>query len=390
MSLLVIALGLAQIVSWGSLYYSFSLFVDPLTQTFGWSRTEINGALTLGLVIAGLSAYPVGVIIHRFGGRGVMTIGSLLAVAMLFAFSQINSLGALYAVWCGIGLSMAMVLYEPVFIVLNQHFDAHSRRAITQLTLVAGFASTVYMPLIEILLNQMSWRSVLQCLALGVGLITVPVHALLIPKKPNELPASSGSIALSIAPIYFRDPVFWCLTLWFVCWSATASGLMFQLVPYLRAEAVSSSDILLAVAIVGPMQVAGRAALMLAGERISSASIGCWTHVLTAAALMVLASHTLGPLPLLVVGAMFGFANGITTILRGAVPGEWLGRAHIGKLMGLMATPMMLSAALAPLATAWIWQTSGDPQLMLWALVGITAIGFVAYGAALKLRRNQS
>src|ERR1700689_3277107 len=103
---LVIALAAAQLVSWGSIYYSFSPFVVPMEAELGWSRTALDGALSAGLLLSGVAAYPVGAWIDRGGGRAVMSIGSALAVVLLAAWSRVTSLGAFYAIWVGLRLAL--------------------------------------------------------------------------------------------------------------------------------------------------------------------------------------------------------------------------------------------------------------------------------------------
>ncbi|MEX2480076.1 MAG: MFS transporter [Gammaproteobacteria bacterium] len=389
-TLLIAALGVAQIVSWGTLYYSFSLFVLPMQESLGWSLTQLNGALTTGLLVAGVCAFPVGAYIDRHGGRALMTAGALGAVALLCAWSQVETLTAFYAVWFGLGACMAAVLYEPLFVVLTYHFKEHARRAITTLTLVAGFASTVFMPLIETLLGHLPWRDVLLILALIYAAITVPVHALLIPPRTNDGAHTAGPAEHGAARAYLRtrlgDPTFWGLTIWFTAYIGTASGLMFQLVPYLKANGVTTAIILLTIALVGPSQVAGRLLLMLAGDRASTIAVGAATTTLTplAVLLLILAPGSMATLGLFAV--MFGVANGVTTILRGVAPAEWLGRAHYGSVMGVMGAPMMIAAALAPLLTAAIWTASGSPQTMQWAVLAVALLGAAGFWLAVCTR----
>lgn len=393
--LLIALLGGVQIVSWGSLYYSFSLFVLPLQAEFGWSLTAMNGALTAALMVAGLCAYPVGALIDRHGGRRLMTAGALGAALLLGCWSTVTTLAGLYLVWIGLGVCMAAVLYEPLFVVLTYHFREHATRAITALTLIAGFASTVFMPLIETLLAQWPWRSVALILAAINLACCVPVYAWLLPGPPTAAaPAATPPVPPPpLAPSLrarLRDPVFCGLTLWFTAYSGTASGLMFQLVPYLKSFAVDGTNLLITLALVGPAQVAGRALLLLAGERGDPAVVGAITTALTPLAVLVL---ILAPptLPWLALFAItFGLANGITTILRGTVPAAWLGHAHFGKTMGLIAAPMMVAAALAPLATAAIWTASEDPHAMQWAVLGFALLGPAGYWLAVGARARRA
>ncbi len=105
------ALAAAQLVSWGSIYYAFSLFVVPMESTMGWSRTATNAALSVGLLVSGLAAYPVGTWIDHGHGRRVMVCGSVLAAAMLTLWSLADSIVTLFVVWINLGVAMAATLY---------------------------------------------------------------------------------------------------------------------------------------------------------------------------------------------------------------------------------------------------------------------------------------
>src|SRR5262249_37796615 len=158
---LVWSLALAQLVSWGSIYYSFSLFVGDMEAELGWGRPALNGALSLGLMASGLAAYPVGAWIDRHGGRAVMTAGSLLGAALLLAWSQIHSLVGFYLLWLGLGLALSATLYDPVFAVVTRRFPHSYRTRITALTLIGGFASTVFIPLTKLFIDTLGWRHAL-------------------------------------------------------------------------------------------------------------------------------------------------------------------------------------------------------------------------------------
>src|SRR3954467_11855226 len=129
------ALSVTQIISWGSLFYGISVLIAPIERELGWSRDAIVGAFSLSMVCSGLAAYPVGILIDRYGGRHVMGAGSILAALMLVALSQTQSLVLFYAIWIGVGVAMGAVLYDPAFTVITQSFGTAARKGITALTL---------------------------------------------------------------------------------------------------------------------------------------------------------------------------------------------------------------------------------------------------------------
>src|SRR3712207_2033771 len=152
-----------------------------MQETFGWSRPLLSGALSLGLLATGAAAFPVGTWIDRHGGRGIMTLGSLLGGLLLFAWAQVETPWAFYLIWAMIGASLAGVLYEPAFAVLTATFGPDARRAITALTLVGGFASTVFMPLTQLLIATVGWRQALVILGSLNLAVCLPLHALFVP-----------------------------------------------------------------------------------------------------------------------------------------------------------------------------------------------------------------
>jgi len=385
-------LAIAQLVSWGTLYYSFPLFVGPMLEELGWPVAAANGALTLGLLVTGLAAYPVATVLDRRGGRRVMTLGSLGAGALLLVWSRVSGLDAFYLLWIALGGCMACVLIETIFAIVHQHFGADARRGITAVTLVTGFSGTVFVPFIGNLVPALGWRDALLVLACLNLLVCAPIHWVFAPPHAARRAEAGSGVAedpRATMRARFRNPVFWGLVLWYTSYSLTASSIIFQFVPLLRVEGVASADIFFAFALVGPVQVGARLLVVTVGRRASSARLGAVTTLLSPLALLVLilAPPTFGWL--CVFSALFGTGHGITTILRGVAPAEWLGRAHYARTMGAIALPMMVAMALAPLWTAAVWTASGRPATVWLAVLGGSLLGTVGYWIAVLSRRRQ-
>src|SRR3984893_7444327 len=160
--LFITGLGIGQICSWGSVYYSFPLIAEAMGRDLGWSKPDLYGAATIGLLLSGLAAYPVGSAIDRGHGRTIMAGASVLAGILLIAWSQVESIAVFYILLAGIGCLQAAVLTESAFAVVSRRFGAaNARGGIVALTLWAGFASTVFIPLIQFLLDHFGWRETL-------------------------------------------------------------------------------------------------------------------------------------------------------------------------------------------------------------------------------------
>jgi len=363
-----------------------------MMQDFGWSLPLVNGAATIGLMTAGLCAYPIGALIDRHGGRVVMSVGSL-GVATLFAlWSTVTNVYQFYLIWVGLGACMAAVLYDPVFIVLTRHFSSGAKHAITLVTLIAGFSGTIFIPLIEFMLGLLSWRQALVILASGNLLICFPIHFLLVPSR-NTDPAghaseeqSTGSATYGLMSKRLRDPVFWGLTLWFTACSGAAAGILFQIVPYLKSVGTDQAVMLMTVALIGPMQVVGRIIVMSFGEKMNISTVGGCISLLMPVSVLCLIFLPQELRWLGFFSVSFGLANGIFTIIRGIAPADWLGQEEYGRLIGALGVPSMLATALAPLMTAIVWSKTGDPLVMLWALFALALVGFLGYLVAATKR----
>jgi len=383
-------MAVAQVISWGTLYYAFSLFVVPMQESLGWSRPLLNGALSLGLLGTGVVAFPVGVWIDRHGGRGIMTLGSLAGGLLLLAWAHVETPWVFYLIWIGIGASMAGVLYEPAFAVITATFGADARRGITAMTLVGGFASTVFMPLTQYLIAVMGWRQALLVLG-GLNLVVcLPLHILFVPSAsasgPAEKPLAAQETVSTTQEMttIMRSRVFWGLALWFTAASVTTSALIFQYVPLLTAWGVEMTTILTSVAIIGPMQVAGRVVLMLLNTRLGTREMGMAITVLLPAAVLTLLvlPHTLVWLGLF--AALYGTGNGIISIVRGTAVADLIGRTHYGAINGALTIPYNVAKALAPVAAAVLWSATGDPTVMLWMILGTALLGTVGFVVALS------
>jgi MFS family permease len=384
---MVWTMAVAQVISWGTLFYAFSLFVVPMQESLGWSRPLLNGALSLGLLSTGIVAFPVGAWIDRHGGRGVMTLGSLAGGLLLLAWARVETPWVFYLLWVLIGVSMAGVLYEPAFAVITAVFGPEARRGITALTLVGGFASTVFMPLTQLLIEAVGWRSALLVLG-GLNLaVCLPLHALFVPGspafRPPAAPQEDAPTAHEVRAVV-RGQVFVGLVIWFTAYNAAQSALIFQFVPLLTTWGVETAAILTSVAIIGPMQVAGRVVLMCFSTRLETREIGMAVTVLLPAAILTLLClpHTL--LWLGLVATLYGAGNGIMTIVRGIAVSDLLGRTHYGAINGALTVPTTVAKALAPVAAAALWSAVGDPSLMLWTMLGSALVGTLGFALALS------
>jgi MFS family permease len=383
-------LAVAQMTAWGTLYYSFPLFSEPMLHDLGWSHAALNGALTVGLLVTAVMAYPVGALLDRHGGRALMTFGSVGSGLLLLAWSQVESLHQFYGLWLVLGVCLACCLIEPLLAVINQNFGADARAGLTAVMLVTGLSGTVFVPLIGALIPALGWRTSLVALAALNLCYNAPVHWWFIPPRagpPRVRSRRDVARARVVMRRRLRNPVFWGLALWYTSYSLTASSLIFQFVPLLRAEGVADAVAFTAFALIGPVQVVARIFIATLARGASIARLGAVTSSLVpiAVLLLICAPHSLAWL--CAFAACFATGHGITTILRGTAPIEWLGREYFARTMGAIALPMMVAMALAPSITAQIWAWSGSSRVMLWGVLIGSLFGTVGYWLAVLARR---
>jgi predicted MFS family arabinose efflux permease len=371
--LFIAGLGIGQIISWGTLYYSFPLIAERMDQDLGLTKPEVYGAATIGLLVASFTAYPIGVAIDRGHGRTVMTLGSGLAGLLLLLWSQINGLWALYPLLAGIGLAQAMTLYEPAFAVVARRYGLAARRGITALTLWGGFASTVFVPLIQFLLDYLDWRGTLVALGAINLALGVPLYFGVINAKDDAQPAEPAVATRDHEPLIGRQVVrwalhqraFWGLLLAFTVYYATFSGLSFHLYALLLERGFDTATVVAVIAVIGPAQVAGRIAVWSIAERASVQSIGRGVVLAFPLALVLLVLLPSTFASLVVFAALYGAANGILTIVRGIAVPEMLTREAYGAINSLIAVPSAIAKAVAPHGIALLWAAVGSYDTVL-------------------------
>ena len=188
-------LGVTQILSWGTIFYTPVLIVPLIAHERGWSMSFAMGGFSFGLLAAGLSAPYVGRSIDRFGGHVVMTIGSLIGALGLVLITQATGRAGYLAVWVVLGVAMAANLYDSAFATLGRIFGAGARAPITALTLAGGFASTVSWPATHFLLEAIGWRETYLVYAALLACVSAPFHALALPRMRFEPEAKRASDA---------------------------------------------------------------------------------------------------------------------------------------------------------------------------------------------------
>lgn len=388
----VYALAITQLVSWGVLYYTFSVMLGPMQRETGWTSAQITGAFSIAMFVSGVASVFAGRWLDRHGPRGLMGIGSCLAVALTLAWADTHSLTGFYLVWIGIGIIHSMVLYEPAFWVVTRWFHRKRGLAMTVLTFGGGLASTVFIPLATVLNEAYGWRSALHYLAAILAIITVLPHLLLLRRDPRDLGLQpDGDLAYASEPRFhqqtevknvephlashLRQRAFWLLAAAFALSAVVWSAMSVHFIAYATAQGLAPAYVASAASLIGIMQVVGRVALGIASDRLSRKTIALILLFCQGMALLVLLVLP-ASVAVFVYAMLFGIGFGVFTPIRAALIADVFGTTHYGSINGFLSFTTNIARAIAPVGVG-MFVSVGNYSIVITGMIGAIALSAV-------------
>ena len=356
----VVALGITQITAWGTSYYCLGVLAGPISQDTGWSRGFVFLGFTVALLTMGMVSRAVGRAIDRYGGRAVMTLGTVLVSVGLFALASVRGQAAYLVVWAFLGLGMRLCLYDAAFAALVQVVPSRGRMAISYLTLFGAFASSVFWVVGHALNEQVGWRQTLVLFAVINLVVCLPLHWLGLarrerteaaafptgaaPASPDEVPLEGR--ARSVAMVLFALIM-------------SLNGFVFgvisvQLVPLLEAAGLATAAAVWVASMKGVAQFGGRVVEILFARNLRAITVGRIAVGILPASLLLLLTGTGHPVLIVAFTLLMGASQGVITIVRGAVPLALFGAKGYGAVLGVIATPVLVVNAASPTVFAWI------------------------------------
>jgi len=372
-------LGITQILTWGTIFYTPVLIVPLIAAERGWSISFAMGGFSIGLLVAGLVAPYVGRSIDRFGGHVVMALGSLIGALGLFLIASAAHPVAYYAVWMVLGVAMAANLYDAAFSTLGRIFGVGARRPITALTLAGGFASTISWPMTYFLLERVDWRGTYLIYAVLLAFVAAPLHALALPRTryQSDIAASdSESTPVKVLPAYGLP--FILVASAFASYAFVPSGLSAHLLAIFAREGIGAATVVWIGALFGPAQVGARLIEFAFGRNLHPLWIARFALTTFLCAFLMLVLLGVSTATAAAFALMFGGANGLITITRGAVPLALFGASGYGRLMGRLAGPFLLVQAAAPFIMAFMIELTSDLGALTLA-AGFASVALVCF-----------
>ena len=390
---MVLRLGTTQTLAWASSYYLPALLAAPLAAELGIPATHVFGAFTLALLISAIVGPRAGRAIDEHGGRAVLGVTNLLFAIGLGALGIAKAEWQVWTAWCVIGLAMGSGLYDAAFATLVRLYPVSARNAITGITLIAGFASTVGWPLTGWWIESFGWRNaclIWACLHIVLGL---PLHSLLpadrIEEPPAVAPVRGGNgidAPATRKPVAGQGMAAAIAAVFAITWF-TSTAMAAHLPALLRGMGLGTAAALGVAMLVGPAQVAGRLlefGFLRRVHPLLSSRLAAAGHPLGVVALMLF-----GPVAAWLFAGLHGAGNGILTIAKGTLPLVVFGAAGYGERQGWLMAPARVAQALAPLLFGMAFARWGSGALWVTAALGMLALGLLQW-LSRKLSRQET
>lgn len=361
------ALGVTQIIGYGTLYYSFSILAPGIAVEFDVAVEWIYGCISLALLAGGLISPWAGGLADRHGAGRVMSLGSVGAAAALAVCGLAGNTLVFLAGMILVELASAFVLYSTAFAFLAQTTGARAQRSITYLTLIAGFASTIFWPLTSWILGSLQWHQVYFVFAILNLVICLPLH-LWLSRFARIAATRSVESSVAPAPVPVDNPnlVFVLIVLGFSLAGFVSAATLFHMVPMLGLLGLGTASLWVAT-LLGPAQVASRLINMTFGKDISATVLAVVSAVTMPLALGTLALSAPSTMGAAAFAIIFGLGSGLFSIVSGTLPLAIFGKTGFGKRLGWIGLGRLGLSALAPFALSVALGAFG-PKPALWIL----------------------
>lgn len=342
------ALSVGQVVSWGILYYALIVAAPEIADDTGWPLVAVTSAFSGGLIVSAIAGVAVGRLLDERGPRIVMTLGSAVGAAGLVIVSFAGDLLVFAAGWVVCGLAQSAVLYQAAFTVITRRYGDRRRTPLTVLTLAGGLASTVFAPIVALLLGVLDWRTSFLVLAGVLAVITVPLHWTSLERSWPQPPDAHHAAPAHTVSSVIRTRRFWLLEVTMIVLTVALLSATLAGVPVFMEKGLTFELAALGLGLIGAGQVIGRLLFLV---RPSGASP--WVPVVAVAlvgglALAAFAAVSWPPWLLIGIGIVAGAVRGAYTLIQASAVADRWGTRNYGSINGAFAAPITIAAALTP------------------------------------------
>lgn len=386
-----IGLGVTMTIGYGTLYYSFSVLAPEIAREFGWSRSFVFGVFSFGLLAGAVAAPVIGRLVDRLGARRVLCLGSVAAAFALALFALMQNAWHFAAITLVAEFIALAVQYDAGFAALAQTHGRDARAHITLVTLIAGFASTIYWPLLQWLLTMMSWRDIYLALAAMNLFIALPIHLALPKARTDTAEARRPVDSVTVdGPRDDRTRLMVLMAIAFAAGGFVISAVGATLLVLMRDLGYATGIATLAGSLIGPSQVAARLIEYVRRNLFSPPLTAIIAAAVMALGIVLLAGSLLMPSTgfALAFALFYGAGQGLTSIVRGVLPLHYFGAAGYGRTMGTLSAVRIVVSALAPVSVIWLNDVAGPVAAL--ASLFVASLASVLATLALTAGKNKA
>lgn len=369
---------IAELSSWGLLYYSLPVAVTPISEDMGWSQTTVTAALSVGLIVSALAGVRVGRLLDSHGPRTLMSLGTVIGIVALLLVAAAPNLIVFFLAWVLAGFAQAATLYPPAFAVVTRWYGTERVRPLTTITLVGGLASTVFAPIIAGLIDSCGWRTTYVILAGILALTALPMHWFFLNRRwADEAAGQSRVPSRSEIRTITRSARFIVLQIAVALATFTLFAVTINIIPLLIDRGAGYGLAAIALGLVGFGQVAGRFFYPALERRTSSRTRTVLLFACGAIGLWLLA-FVPGPIWLLIgIGMLAGGVRGCITLLQATAVADRWGTTNFGAINGVFVAPITVGTALAPVAGPALAGVVGGYTMMALVMAALLTAGTV-------------
>jgi len=380
----VAVLCVTQILGWAALFYPPALTMTYIADAHGWSLPLALSGFSIALGASGLCApYTCGLIDKR-GGNLVMSVGALIGALGMLLLPLAPNYAVYLLAWLLIGLAISSCLYDPAFAALTRIYGMASRGPITLVTFTGGLASTVGWPFMHFLIEHFGWQSVFFTWAAVLALVVAPLHWFALPRRKVQVKTTKAAAVAADEPApkkSFVQPHGWPFILMaggFMGHAFALSGTTTHLLPILQRGGIDPGLAVTIGAMFGPAQLVTRFADFVSRGRLHPVWVARFSMGTMALAFAVLAFAGIEIVHAIVFAILFGAANGVMTIARGALPLATFGPTGYGRVVGRISRPGQIMQALSPFILAFVIDRWSD-QAALDIIIAAVALALLCF-----------
>lgn len=383
----VIGLGITTTIGYGTLYYSISIMSEEISSYFTWSKSFIFGILSLGILLGGLIAPIVGKILDKHGARWIMSFGSLFCALGLVLLAYVQTKFQFIFAILFLEMVSVLVLYEAAFVAFSQLAGVKARLPIVQITLMAGFASTIFWPLITYLLTVFTWREVYQLLALFHIFIALPIHFFVL--KPNILLDNSlfedknFTDCICLEGKQKKNSLI-VLAIAFSLLAIPITAMQTQFLAIFKGFGMEAATAVALGALIGPSQVVARVTELSFAKKITPLFTAISSTFLMFLGLIALILSGYNYLVALLFVLLYGAGQGLSDIVRGTLPLYLFGNDGYGKTIGKLNLFRLIVTSMVPFGFAFVLENFGVKI----ATIGLISVTLIAVLLLLSIKNS--